>query len=103
MLTLIWSSVDSEGSLFSRGKRDHYAIVIRGIPEDHPKDCVVELYASDKAMTAFQIKVSADVGEIRTISRAIILGNLLPATSISHAVENMKETAQIRENEMPKS
>jgi len=96
---LTWSTVDSEGNRFSRGKRDHYAIIIRGIPEDHPKDCVVELYVTDKQMTAFEIKVGSDSGQIKPISRSIVLGNLLPVTRINQAVENMKETAQMRENE----
>ena len=99
MATLNWTIVDSDGSLFSRGKRDYYAIVVRGIPEEHPKDCVVELYVTDKEMTIFEIKVSADSGQLKPISRSIILGNLLPATRINQTVENMKETAQMRENE----
>ena len=53
-------------------------------------------------MTAFEIKVSADSGQLKPISRSIVLGNLLPMASINQTVENMKETAQIRENEMPK-
>jgi hypothetical protein len=101
MLTLDWSIADSEGSCFSRGKRDYYAILIRGIPEDHPKDCVVELYVTDKEMTIFQIKVSADRGQLKPISRSFVLGNLLPVTSISQTVEKMKDTAERREIEMP--
>ena len=102
MLTLNWSSVDSEGSHFSKGKRDYYAIIVRGVPEDHPKDCIIELYATDKELTAFEIKISVDSGQIKPLSRSIVLGNLLPVTMIDQAVENMKGTAQIRENEMPK-
>jgi hypothetical protein len=98
---LTWSSVDSDGSLFSKGKRDHYAIVVRGIPEDHPKDCVVELYVTDKQMTAFEIKINADMGQIKPVSRSIVLGNLLPVTRISEEIEEMKSTAQKREKEMP--
>jgi hypothetical protein len=99
LATLDWTIVDSEGSLFSRGKRDYYAILVRGIPEEHPKDCVVELYVTDKEMTIFEIKVSADSEQIKLISRSIILGNLLPVTSINQAVEEMKDTAERRENE----
>jgi hypothetical protein len=103
MLTLDWSIADSEGSCFSRGKRDYYAILIRGIPEDHPKDCVVELYVTDKEMTIFQIKVSAESGQLKPISRSFVLGNLLPVISISQTVEKMKDTAERREIEMPQT
>ncbi len=101
LATLSWTTVDSDGSLFSRGKRDYYAIIIRGVPEDHPKDCVVELYVTDKEMTIFEIKVSADNEQLKPISRSIVLGNLLPAESIGQTVEKMKETAEIREKENP--
>jgi hypothetical protein len=96
---LNWTTVDSEGSCFSRGKHDYYAILIRGIPEDHPKDCVVELYVTDKEMTIFEIKVSPSSEQIKLMSRSFILGNLLPMTRISETVQNMKETAENRENE----
>jgi len=99
LATLNWTTVNSEGSLFSRGKRDYYAIIVRGVPEDHPKDCVVELYVTDKEMTIFEIKVIADSEQLKPISRTVVLGNLLPMTSISQAVESMKETAERRENE----
>ena len=102
MATLNWTTVDSDGSLFSRGKRDYYAILVRGVPEDHPKDCVVELYVTDKEMTAFEIKTIADSGQIKPISRSIVFGDLLPVTRINETVENMKGTAQMRENEMHK-
>ena len=101
MLTLNWSSVYSDGSHFSKGKRDYYAIIVRGVPEDHPKDCVVELYVTDKQMSAFEIKVNADMGQIKPVSRSIVLGNLLPVTRIEEMVEEMKGAAQNRENEMP--
>ncbi len=99
MATLDWTTVDSEGSLFSRGKHDYYAIIVRGVPEDHPRDCVIELYVTDKEMTIFEIKVIADSEQLKPISRTVVLGNLLPMTSISQAVESMKETAERRENE----
>ena len=101
MATLIWSIVDSDGSLFSRGKHDYYAILVRGIPEEHPKDCVVELYVTDKEMTIFEIKVSADSEQIKLLSRSIVLGDLLPMTSIGRVVGEMKETAERRESENP--
>jgi hypothetical protein len=44
LATLNWTTVDSDGSLFSRGKHDYYAILVRGIPQERPKDCVIELY-----------------------------------------------------------
>lgn len=99
MATLNWTTVDSVGSLFSRGKRDCYAIIVRGVPEDNPKDCVVELYVTDKEMTIFQVKVIADSEQLKPISRSIVLGNFLPMPSISQAVEKMKETAERPENE----
>ena len=97
LVTLDWTRANLEGSHFSRGKRDYYAIIIRGIPEDHPKDCVVELYVTDKEMTAFEIKVSADSGQLKPISRSIVLGNLLPVTMINQTVEEMKDTAEKRD------
>ena len=99
MATLSWTTVDSDGSLFSRGKRDYYAILVRGIPEDHPKDCVIELYVTDKELTISDIKYNAEYEKIELLSRQIVLGNLLPVTSINKAVEEMKDTAEIRENE----
>jgi hypothetical protein len=101
LATLNWTPVDSDGSLFSRGKRDYYAILVRGIPEEHPKDCIVELYVTDKEMTIFEIKVSAINEKIELLSRSIVLGNLLPMTSISRVIEEMKDTAERREKENP--
>jgi hypothetical protein len=103
LATLNWTIVDSDGSLFSRGKRGYYAILVRGVPEDHPKDCVVELYATDKEMTIFEIKVNAFNEQLELLSRSIVLGNLLPVTSINQVVEEMKDTAERRENENPYS
>ena len=100
---LNWTIVDSDGSLFSRGKHDYYAILVRGVPEEHPKDCIVELYVTDKEMTVFEIKVSAVSEKIELLSRSIVWGNLLPVTSISQVVEEMKETAERREKENPYS
>jgi len=101
LATLNWTIVDSDGSLFARGKHDYYAIVVRGIPEEHPKDCVIELYVTNKEMTIFEIKVNADHEQIELLSRSIVLGNLLPVTSIDRVVEEMKDTAERRENENP--
>jgi hypothetical protein len=48
LATLNWTIVDSDGSLFSREKHDYYAILVRGIPQERPKDCVIELYVTDR-------------------------------------------------------
>jgi hypothetical protein len=101
LATLNWTKVDSDGSLFSRGKRDYYAIVVRGIPVEHPEDCAIELYVTDKELTIFEIKFRADSEQIELLSRSFVLGNLLPVASIDRAVEEMKETAERRENENP--
>jgi len=101
LATLNWTTVDSDGSLFSRGKHDYYAILVRGTPKERPKDCVIELYVTDKEMTIFEIKVSAYSEQIKLLSRSIVLGNLLPVTSINRAVEEMKDTAERREKENP--
>jgi hypothetical protein len=103
LATLNWTIVDSDGSLFSRGKHDYYAILVRGIPEEHPKDCIVELYVTDKEMTIFEIKVSALNEKSELLSRSIVLGDLLPMASIGQVVEEMKETAERREKENPYS
>ena len=42
---LNWTTVDSEGSLFSRGKSDYYTILVRGIPEERPKDCIIPFWS----------------------------------------------------------
>ena len=101
LATLNWTPVDSDGSLFSRGKHGYYAIVVRGIPKEHPKDYLVELYVTDKKMTIFEIKVNADYEKLELLSRSIVLGNLSSETSIGQAVEEMKDTAERREKENP--
>ena len=100
---LNWTIVDSDGSLFSRGKHDYYAIVVRGIPQEHPQDCIVELYVTDKEMTINEIKTSAYREKITLLSRSIVLGDLLPEGSIGQVVEEMKQTAEKREKENPYS
>jgi hypothetical protein len=50
-------------------------------------------------MTISGIKYNAQHEKIELLSRQIVLGNLLPMTSINKAVEEMKDTAEIRENE----
>jgi hypothetical protein len=101
LATLNWTPVDADGSLFSRGKHDYYAILVRGIPVDCPKDCIVELYVTDKEMTILEIKANADNEKLELLSRSIILVNLLPMTSIGQVVEEMKDTAEKRELENP--
>jgi hypothetical protein len=101
LASLNWTTVDSDGSLFSRGKHDYYAILVRGVPEEHPKDCIVELYVTDKEMTIFEIKVSAVNEKIELLSRSIVLGNVLHIMSIDRVVEEMKDTAERREKENP--
>jgi hypothetical protein len=101
MATLNWTVVDSDGSLFSRGKHDYYAIVVRGIPEEHPESCIIELYVTDKELTILDIKYNAEHEQIELLSRQIVWGNLLPVTSIGKAVDEMKDTAERREKENP--
>jgi hypothetical protein len=101
LATLNWTIVDSDGSLFSRGKHDYYAILVRGIPEEHPEDCIVELYVTDKEMTIVEIKNCAYKEQIELLSRSIVLGNTLPQASVDNVVEEMKETAESREKENP--
>ena len=101
MATLTWTPVDSYGSLFSRGKNDYYAILVRGSPEERAKDCIIELFVTDKEMTMSEIKNNPEHEHIELLSRQIVLGNLLPVTSIGEAVEEMKDTAERREHENP--
>jgi hypothetical protein len=102
MATLDWTIAGSEGSRFSRGKHDFYAIIIREIPEDNPKDCVVELYATDKPMTVSELNVSRDSGHIQPISRSLVSVDSPHFTVLTQqSIESMKVTAELRENEMP--
>ena len=59
------------------------------------------MYVADKEMTISDIKYNAEHEQIKLLSRQIILGNLLPVTSMKKAVDEMKDTAEIRENENP--
>jgi hypothetical protein len=45
-------------------------------------------------MTISEIKYNAEHEKIELLSRQIVLGNLLPVTSIAKAVEKMKDTAE---------
>jgi hypothetical protein len=100
---LNWTPVDSEGSLFSRGKSDYYTILVRGIPEERPKDCIIELYVTTKEMTISEIKYNPHNGQIKLLSRLVIWGNLSPANSIEKTIEVMKDIAERRENKNPYS
>jgi len=59
------------------------------------------LYVTDKEMTISDIKYNAEHEQIRLLSRQIVLGNLLPVSSVKKAVDEMKDTAELRENEDP--
>jgi len=100
---LNWTTVDSEGSLFSRGKTDYYTILVRGIPEERPKDCIIELYVTTKEMTIQEIKYNPNNEQIKLLSRLVLWGNLPPANSIEKTIEAMKDIAERRENEDPYS
>ena len=100
---LNWTSVDLEGSLFSRGKADYYTILVRGIPEERPKDCIIELYVTTKEMTISEIKYNPNNEQIKLLSRSVIWGNLSPTNSIEKIIEAMKDIAERRENEDPYS
>jgi hypothetical protein len=99
LATLNWTTVDSEGSLFSRGKTDYYTILVRGIPEERPKDCTIELYVTTKEMTISEIKFNPNNEQIKLLSRSVIWGNSPPSNSIEKTIEAMKNTAERREKE----
>ena len=101
MTTLNWTIVDSDGSLFSRGKNNYYAIVVRGLPEEHPDNCIIELYVTDKEMTISEIKYNPEHEQIKLLSRQIVLGDLLPMATMKKVIDEMKNTAELRENEKP--
>jgi hypothetical protein len=101
LTTLNWTIVDSDGSLFSRGKNNYYAIVVRGLPEEHPDNCIIELYVTDKEMTISEIKYNPEHEQIKLLSRQIVLGDLLPMATMKKVIDEMKNTAELRENEKP--
>jgi len=98
---LTWTHLDSDGSIFSRGKTDYYVIVTRGIPEDRPKTCIIELYATANEMTLSEIKNKVGSGKVELLSRSVVLGSLTSDRGIVEAVEEMKATAEDRENKNP--
>ena len=103
MATLTWTPIDSNGSRFSRGKNDYYVILVRGSPKERSKDCIIELYVTDKEMTTSEIKYNAEHEQIELLSRQIVLGDLLPVTSIDKTVEEMKDTAERMRIQAPHS
>ena len=103
MVKLNWTTADSEGSLFSKGKNNYYTILVRGIPEERPKDCIIELYVTTKEMTIIEIKHSPHNRQKKLLSRSVIWGNLPPANSIEKAIEKKKNTAERAENKNPYS
>lgn len=103
LVKLIWTTIDSDGSLFSRGKHDYYAIVVHGIPENRPKDCIIELYVADKEMKLSDIKYNARKEQIKLLSRQIVLENLSTSVNIHKTIEEMKNTAEKEENANPYS
>ena len=103
LATLIWTTVDLDGSLFSKGKHKYYAIVVRGVPKDHPKDCIIELYVADKEMTITDIKHNPEHYRIKLLSRQVVLGEVSPMTNIPKIIEEMKITAEKEERANPYS
>lgn len=99
MVTLTWTTVDSDGSIFTRGKQGYYAILVRGVPEQHPKDCIIELYLANREMTISAIKFNAEQKRIRLLSRIVVRGNLSPAQSVVNAIAELKNTAEIRDKQ----
>lgn len=103
MAKLNWTTADSEGTVVSRGKNNYYTILVRGIPEERPKDCIIELYVTTKEITIPEIKHNPHNRQIKLLSRSIIWGNLPPANSIEKAIEKKKNTAERTENKNPYS
>jgi len=100
LATLTWTTFDSDGSLFSRGKRDYYTILVRGVPPERPKDLIIELYVTDKEMTISEITYNIQRERVQLLSRQIVLGNLQPMTNMNKAIDEMRETAERRENKI---
>lgn len=98
---LNWTKFDSDGSICAKGKNDYYIILVRGVPEERPKDCIIELHVSPRELTFTEIKYKAPTEDVKLLSRLVVLGNLAPDISIVEAVKTMKETVLRRENENP--
>ena len=90
---LNWTEFDSDGSIYSRGKNDYYVILVRGVPEGRPKDCIIELYITSKEMTISEIKYKVNYGQVKLLSRLVILGTLSSDRNVLEMVEEMKEIA----------
>jgi hypothetical protein len=52
-------------------------------------------------MTISDIKYNPEHEQIKLLSRQIVLGDLLPIASMKKAIDEMKNTAELRENENP--
>lgn len=100
---LNWSKFDSDASIYSRGKNGYYVIVTRGIPEDRPKTCIIELYVTANEMTLSEITNKVGNGKVELLSRSVVLGSLLSDRGIVEAVKEMKDAAERRENQNPYS
>ena len=98
---LDWTKFDADGSIMSKGKKEYYVILVRGVPEKRPKDCVIELYTTPREMTVQELKYKTKNEKVELLSRIVVLGKLSPNGSIVKAVEEMKLTALKRENKNP--
>ena len=98
---LNWSKFESDGTIYARGQTEYYAISARGIPEERPKSCIIELYVTSKKMTILEIKHKTKNGKVELLSRSVVLGRLLSDRGIVEAVEEMKRAAERRENKNP--
>jgi len=52
-------------------------------------------------MTISEIKYNPEHEQIKLLSRQIVLGDLLPMATMKKVIDEMKNTAELRENEKP--
>jgi hypothetical protein len=93
-----WTKIDDYGSLTSRGKKTYYFISVRGVPEQRPRDCIIELFSSSSKIKISQVRNKTNKSKVELLSRIVVLGDLHSDASIFRAVEKMKETALERES-----
>ncbi len=98
---LNWTKIDSDGSLSARGKNAYYLILVRGVPEQRPKDCIIELYSSSRKIKISEVKYKTNNPKVELLSRLVVIGDLSSETSIVKDVEKMKDAALKRENKNP--
>ena len=98
---MTWTEIDSEGFIFAKGKKNFYAISIRGIPIERPDDCILELYVSSKEVTFSMIKYPLENEKPTLVSRIVVLGNFKSKTNIEKAIDELKEAAERKEAENP--